>query len=135
MPPSDFFHELARQFPDDALFTLIRRGEDILAFSSGLFHDESYQNLLVGYEPTLNADADLYFNVMLENVDFALRRGVRSIHLGQTANEFKSRVGCYVDPRYFYVKARNPIGHRVLRWLHRYLFPALPEAPDRNVFK
>jgi predicted N-acyltransferase len=134
LPPT-FFRELARQFTDDALFTLLRRGEDILAFSSGLFHGESYQNLFVGYDPAYNADADLYFNVMLENVDFALRRGVRSIHLGQTANEFKSRVGSIADRRYFYVKARNPIGHLVLRWLRPYLFHAPPEALDRNVFK
>ena len=89
----------------------------------------------MGYELTLNADADLYFNVMLENLDFALRRGVRSIHVGQTANEFKSRVGCYADPRHFYVKARNPVDHLVLRLLHPYLFPAPPEPPHRNVFK
>ena len=133
--PPDFFRELARQFPDDALFTLIRRGEEVVAFSSGLFHGDSYQNLFVGYELTLNADADLYFNVMLENLDFALRRGVRSIHVGQTANEFKSRVGCYADPRHFYVKARNPVDHLVLRLLHPYLFPAPPEPPHRNVFK
>jgi predicted N-acyltransferase len=133
--PSDFFRELGRQFPEDATFTFLRQGERIVAFSCGLFHDDSYQNFFVGYEPVLNAEADLYFNAMLMNLDFAMRKGVRAIHVGQTADEFKSRIGCYAESRYFYVKARNPIGHLALRWARPYLFPVTPETTERNVFK
>src|SRR5207249_4285222 len=62
--PAEFFRELARQFPDDAAFTFIRRNERVVAFSCGLIHQNSYQNLFVGYDSDLNAEADLYFNVM-----------------------------------------------------------------------
>jgi predicted N-acyltransferase len=133
--PAEFFRELARQFPDDTAFTFITRGDEVVAFSCGLFHNDTYQNLFVGYDAELNAEADLYFNVMLSNLDFALRQNVRSIHVGQTANEFKSRVGCYTEPRFFYVKARNPLSHFLLRKFSPLLFPAPAEAPERNVFK
>jgi len=133
--PARFFRELARQFPDDTAFTLIFRGERIVAFVCGIFHQEDYLNLFCGFNYELNAEADLYFNLMCEDLDYALRQNVRSIHVGQTADEFKSRMGCSLEPRFFYVKARDRLLQTLVRAASPYLFPAAPPIRDRNLFR
>jgi predicted N-acyltransferase len=133
--PAEFFRELARQFPEDSSFTLIYQGERIVAFDCGLFHGEAYANLFCGLDYRLNEESDLYFNLMFHDVDFALRSGVRSLHVGQTADDFKSRVGCYSRPRYFYVKVRDPLGASLLRAARPWLFPPVPPSLERHVFK
>jgi predicted N-acyltransferase len=133
--PAEFFRELTRQFPEESAFTLGYQGERIVAFVCGLFHGDEYANLFCGLDYGLNEGADLYFNLMFHDVDFALRSGVRSLHVGQTADEFKSRMGCYTRPRFFYVKVRDPLGASLLRAARRWLFPPVRPAPERNLFK
>ena len=133
--PAEFFRELARQFPEDSSFTLIYQGRRIVAFDCGLFHGDHYSNLFGGLDYSLNEEADLYFNLMFHDLDFALRTGVRSLHVGQTADEFKSRMGCYTRPRYFYVKVRDPLGTSLLRAARPWLFPPVPPALQRHLFK
>jgi len=133
--PAAFFRELARQLPEDSLFTLICRGEQVVAFVCGIFDSESYHNLFCGFDYELNNQADLYFNLLYENLDYALRQNVRTLYVGQTADDFKSRAGCFREPRYFYVKTRGPGLQHLLRAAGPYLFP--PSAPlgERNLFR
>jgi hypothetical protein len=133
--PAEFFRELARQLPEETAFTFVYQRERVVAFVCGLFHGDAYLNLFCGLDYRLNEEADLYFNLMFQDMDFALRSGVRSLHVGQTADEFKSRMGCYTRPRYFYVKTRYPLGASLLRAARPWLFPPVPPAPERNLFK
>ena len=123
--PAEFFRELARQFRDDAAFTLIYQDRRIVAFVCGfLFHQDAYLNLFCGLDYALNEyEADLYFNLMYEDLDYALRQRVKAIHVGQTANDFKSRMGCFLEPRCFYVKARLSALRPLLRAGSPHLFP------------
>jgi predicted N-acyltransferase len=133
--PAEFFRELARQFPKESAFTLVKQEERVVAFVCGLFHGDEYLNLFCGLDYGLNEEADLYFNLMFQDVDFALRSGVRLLHVGQTADDFKSRMGCYTRPRYFYIKVRDPLGASLLRAARPWLFPPVLPAPERNLFK
>jgi predicted N-acyltransferase len=133
--PAEFFRELARQFPEDAAFTLIYRGERVVAFVCGVFDRETYHNLFCGFDYELNEETDLYFNLIYEDLDYALRQNVRSLHVGQTANEFKSRMGCYLEPRFFYVKALGPGLQPLVRAGRPYLFPPAPPLVERNLFR
>ena len=133
--PAEFFRELARQFLDDAAFTLIYQDQRVVAFMCGVFHEGAYLNLFCGFDYELNDETDLYFNLMYEDLDYALRRGVHSIHVGQTANDFKSRMGCFLEPRCFYVKARLSALQPLLRAASPHLFPPASPIPERNLFR
>ncbi len=133
--PAQFFRELARQLPEDAAFTLICRGEQVVAFVCGVFQQGDYHNLFCGFDYALNEEADLYFNLLYEDLDYALRQKVHTLHVGQTADEFKSRVGCHLEPRCFYVKARDPGLQALLRAGCPYLFPPAPAISVRNLFR
>ena len=93
------------------------------------------QTLIFTFDYQLNEETDLYFNLLYEDIDYALRQNVRSLHVGQTANEFKSRVGCYLEPRFFYVKARDPGIQFLVRAGSPYLFPPAPPIVERNLFR
>jgi predicted N-acyltransferase len=133
--PAEFFRELARQFPEDAAFTLIYQGPRVVGFVCSVLERENYHNLFCGFDYELNEATDLYFNLMYEDLDYALRQNVRSIHVGQTANEFKSRVGCYLEPRFFYVKALGLGLQPLVRAGSPYLFPPAPPIGGRNLFR
>ncbi len=133
--PAEFFRELARQFRDDAALTLIYQDQRIVAFVCGIFHQDAYLNLFCGFDYDLNHETDLYFNLMYEDLDYALRQKVQSIHVGQTANDFKSRMGCFLEPRCFYVKARLSTLQPLLRAGSPHLFPPAPPVAERNLFR
>jgi predicted N-acyltransferase len=133
--PAEFFRELAQQFPEEAAFTLVCQGERVVAFVCGLFQQDSYLNLFCGFDYGLNPKTDLYFNLMYEDLDYALRQNVRSLHVGQTADEFKSRMGCYLEPRYFYVKALGPGLQQLVQAGSPFLFPPAPPITERNLFR
>lgn len=133
--PAQFFREVARQLPEDSIFTLICRDEQVVAFTCGVFDRESYHNLFCGYDYELNKGADLYFNLLYEDLDHALRQNFRTVQVGQTADEFKSRAGCFLEPRFFYVKARGPGLQPLLRSASPYLFPPAPPMSERNLFR
>jgi predicted N-acyltransferase len=133
--PSQFFRELAVQYAEDAAFTVIFQGERIVGFVCGVFDQDHYFNLFCGFDYNLNEETDLYFNLMYEDLDSALRQNVRSIQVGQTANEFKSRAGCYLEPRFFYIKSRDPVLELLIRAGNPYLFPPAPPIIERNLYR
>ncbi len=132
--PARFFRELARQLPEESAFTLICQGERVVAFTCGLFNQQAYHNFFCGFDYELNEEAELYFNLLYEDLDYALRQNVRSIQIGQTADEVKMRVGCYREPRFFYVKVREPSLQLLLRAAAPSLFPPAPCVNERNLF-
>ena len=120
--PADFFQELARQFPDDSCFTILRQGERIVAFSCGLGDGNQHALLLVGLDYSVNPDADLYINLMFRGLKQALVPGVRVVHFSATADQFKQRAGCRGAWLSMYVKAVYPPGRLFLKCLFGLFF-------------
>jgi predicted N-acyltransferase len=133
--PREFFIELAARFPTELVLTTISHESRVVAFAWSHRQAKVHRNLFVGIDYTMNDQTDAYFNLMIEDIAFAMSNSVDEILMGQSADEFKSRLGCTADPRYLLIKVTNPI----LRWLfHRFEASFLPpsdEAPHRDVFK
>ena len=132
--PAEFFRELARQFERDIVFTVAWQGERIVGYVCSLLLDEQLFGLFCGIDYEVNERAQVYFNLLCQNSDFALRHGAKEINLGQTAYDFKSRMGCYTRPRTFFVKVRGRLVPKLVRKLAPALFPPPPAPPVRRVF-
>jgi predicted N-acyltransferase len=132
--PAEFFRQLVQQLPGEVSLSVIWQDQRIRAFAWGLFHASIYHILFVGIDYSLNAEADLYFSTMLHSLDLGLRKGATDIVVGQTADEFKARLGCYQRPRVLYLKATNRLLHWVIGRTARLVFPPAPLAPRRNLF-
>jgi predicted N-acyltransferase len=133
--PAEFFREMVRRLPGEMSLSLVLQDERIVAFAWGLFHQGVFQNLFIGVDYSLNTDVDLYFNTMLRSIDFGMRAGAKDIFVGQSADDFKSRVGCYHQPRYVYLKATSRPFHWLVRKLKSLVFPPAPLQPQRDLFK
>ncbi len=109
--PADFFRELARQFPIESCFTIIRHDDDeeIVGFCAGLASAEAHHLLYCGVNYEHNPQADLYFNLMYRGLENAFRGSPQSVHLGASADEFKKRLGGQPQQLFIYVKAVNGI--------------------------
>jgi len=106
-----------------------------VAFNWGLLHGGVYRSLFIGIDYNLNPTTDLYFNTMLRGIVFATQQGVTDIVVGQTADDFKSRLGCYQRPRFLFLKSRSRLFHAIIRATAARVFPPPQPLPPRELFK
>ena len=132
--PPEFFRETARRFGDDASLTICRLKDDIVGFTFGIKVGHEYHDLYIGLDYARIAEADVYFNLYYHDLDRIFRSGCTRVHLGQTSEEFKSRLGCEAFPRYFYVRAVSPLIHMGLRRAARWIFPAVARVEPRDIY-
>ena len=83
--------------------------EEIVAFGWSLIAGEEFHGLFCGINYDHNAECDLYFNVVYHSLDYAFRRGSRAIIVGQTADGFKTRLGCSGKARYIDARGAGPV--------------------------
>ena len=128
--PASFFRELGRQLPHEIVLTTARQGDRVCGFVCSLHLGEQYFNLFCGVDYQLNEMADLYFNLLYQDADAALRSGAKEINVGQASYDFKSRMGCYTRPRTFFVKGRGWLLRELSRRARTAPLPAASRAAD-----
>jgi hypothetical protein len=82
----------------------------------------------------LNPSLDFYFNLMHAEMDNAFRGGAEALVFGQTADDFKVRLGCDQERRFFYVAPAGLVGSSVLRVAGGLLLPEPPRPATHRVF-
>ena len=73
--------------------------------------------------------------LILAAENLALRQQVADVHVGQTADVFKSRLGCHGRPRFIYVKATRALLSWAMRATAGWLFPPPQASPMRDLFR
>jgi predicted N-acyltransferase len=121
--PAAFFQELARHCPERSRFTFLYQGEEIVAFCCALAGPASYDMIYCGVNYELNAQADLYFNLLYRALGDGIASGAPRVNIGASADEFKKRMGCFSTPLSIYVKAVGAIPTRIFGALFGILFP------------
>lgn len=130
--PLEFFQELARQLPDESCFTFMRKGDRIVGFCCGVASRGAHTLLFCGLDYSLNADADLYFNIIFRGLAQGLTGGVRVVHIGASADEFKKNIGCRGESLSVYVNAVGAVRQFVFRRIFGLLFDTHLEAPPTD---
>ncbi len=133
--PLDFFHELTRRLPDQLSLTLGYKDGRVVGFNWGIYSDNFYHFLFCGVNYELNESGDIYFNIMFAELDNALRAGVPMIQVGQTADAFKARLGCFPEDLFVYVRGIGRLWSWSLNVVFDMLFPAPPKVPSFNIYK
>jgi predicted N-acyltransferase len=136
--PASLFRELAQQFGDDASLTVIQRPSNgqIVAFTFALRDaDGGYHNLYSGLDYQLNPEADLYFNLFYHDLDYAFRHGASVVHLGQTSDDFKARLGSTQRRVYCFARATGNLLNIGFRRIAQRVFLAVHHAHTHEVFK
>lgn len=129
--PPEFFQELARQLPEQSRFTLLYRGDTLVAFCCGVQLNPKHLNLLYcGVDYDLNVEADLYFNLLYKALEDSFTAGATRLFVGQSADEFKQRLGCVGSPRFIYIKALSTLVSPLRAPIFRRVFPLVFKEPD-----
>jgi predicted N-acyltransferase len=131
----EFFLELARQLPGRLRLTVAYRQERMIGFAWHLTSGDAFHGLFLGIDYSQVAETDLYFNLVYQSFDVAFRAGAKVVHLGQTADRFKSLLGCNGKPLCFYARGIGASVAWILRQCARWLFPTRDALPAHDVFK
>jgi hypothetical protein len=114
---------------------VVYRHERLIAFAWGLASASEQHGLFLGIDYEHNSACDLYFNVVYQFLDYAFRRGSKHISLGQTADAFKTRLGCSGSARHIYARGAGWLLSWVLPRCAGSLSPPRPIMPANDVFK
>lgn len=133
--PAEFMRELGRQFGPDASLTCIYQNQRMVGFTIGLMRDSIYHNLYSGLDYAVRDEGDVYFNLFYHDLDFAWRRGANEVHLGQTSDDFKSRLGSTAEPMYLFIRPNNRIIHLGLKTFSKWVLPRMEPVAAHEVFK
>jgi predicted N-acyltransferase len=130
-----FFLELVRQLPGQLALTVTYREDHLIGFTWELVDGPVYHFLFMGVDYSQSAETDLYFNLVYNAMDHAFRSGARVIHVGQTADRFKSLLGCSGHRRYIYSRGAGRTFSWILRQVSGMVFPPRPALAPHDVFK
>lgn len=130
----NWFREMAQQFEEESVWTAVYQQKKLLAWAYGLRAGGIYHSLFGGVDYSQNAETDAYFNLMYQELDLALCRGAKDIQLGQTADDFKSRLGAMQSKRFFLVKPLRWKARMVLNLAADRVLPTYPPPVARHVF-
>lgn len=129
-----FFHEMAAHLDDEVLLTVIRREGRACAFTFSITRGRTHYNMYSGLDYALISEGDLYFNLFYHDMDRAFRDGVTSMHLGQTSDGFKSRLGTRAEALWFFAKSPSALINRILHQIAPLIFPKLAAVDTNDVF-
>jgi hypothetical protein len=133
--PIEFFHQLTLRLKDEIELIVISKDSKVIGFGWCLHAGPNYYMLYAGLDYQFNSEFDVYFNLHYAAFDRALRKRVSKIHVGQSANAFKARIGCYSEPLYAFTKGLGPLMSRVVHYGTALLVAQTPAIPPSNIFK
>jgi predicted N-acyltransferase len=133
--PLMFFHELTRRLPEQLSLTLVYKDDRVVGLAWQIYSDNFCHFLFLGLNDELNNSGDVYFNMVFASLDNALKANVPKIQVGQKADTFKARLGCFQEDRFIYVRGIGRFWSWSLNVSFDVLFPAPPEVPSFNIYK
>ena len=131
--PSAFFRELAHALGDEVSLTLFA-GPAASARSRSPSPARARITISIrGWIMRSTARATSTSTCSI-TISIRLRSGATSVHMGQTSDSFKSRLGSATQPLYFFVRARQAWMNAALRLCAPIAFPAVRPVRSQDVF-
>ncbi len=111
-----YFHALSMSLGDRFRMLGYFLQDRLVGFASYIMHGDELEVHYIGMDYSVNATHQLYFNILLDGIEFAIRDRYAKLELGRTAREAKAVCGCQPHPFRDRYRARNP---RIQRLLNR----------------
>lgn len=101
---SAYYESMSRELGAASYVVTMRREGEPVAVGLCLQGEEEVTFLHVGIDYRWNQQYQLYFNMFVECLKEAIRRGAKRIDVGITTYFFKCKLGCELNPLVYYVK-------------------------------
>ena len=110
--PAEFFRQLVRQFPGEMSLSLIRERRSDRGFRLGFDSRRRVTEPVHRRGLFVSIPRRICISTRCCGASISgYASGVSDIFVGQSADDFKPRIGCYHRPRYIYLKATNRLFH------------------------
>ncbi len=110
-----------------------RQGQ-LVGFHTAIENDTSLEAHFLGYEEAVNAECQLYLNMLYDLVRLGIECGSERVVFGRTALEIKSSVGAQPQEFDLYLQLQHSLGRHLCTPLLRCLVPVTPWE-QRHPFK
>lgn len=114
---SSFFKELPEQFILNSFYT----DHQLLYWHITFREETTYHFLFGGMNLLLRDTYDSYTNNLIQIVKDGIKLGCKTIELGQTADESKSRFGALAEEKHLFLYHKNPLLRFVFRTFQKQL--------------
>jgi predicted N-acyltransferase len=104
-----YFENLKHAFGHNMTFTTYWKDEVMIAFFTSIKNYDVLDAHFLGYDPNLNAEYQLYLNMLYDLTEEGIRKRVRSVDMSRTAVEIKSTVGAVPHEMYLYLRHTNHV--------------------------
>jgi len=132
--PIEFLHQISLRLNGHVELIAIRKDARIVAFAWCLHSQSTYYMMYAGLDYRVNNEFDLYFNLVYASLDRGLRKRASIIVFGTGADTVKSRIGCYSEPLYIFVKGCGALMSFVIRAVGNSLISQTSATPSFNIF-
>lgn len=100
------------------------RGGELVGYHTAIENGSSLEAHFLGYDDAVNAQSQLYLNMLYDLVRLGIELGSERISLGRTALEIKSSVGAVPQDLDLFLRLRHPVGRHLCASLLHFLVPA-----------
>ncbi len=97
--------------------------DKLIAFYSLIENNDSLEAHFLGYEESVNKEKQIYLNMLLDIIEFCIRRKCGKILFARTALEIKSSVGAVAHNMYFYLQHSKGFHNKFLPLIFNVLDP------------
>jgi hypothetical protein len=105
----------------------------LVSYELALVNRDTLQPVFGGFDHERCQDTDLYFGAFYALIEAAEERGLKRVHLGQTAYEVKAELGATCQSLHIAFRHFNRPIHLLLSALKKVFFPTI-RFPARDVF-
>lgn len=135
MVEENYFIELKKGLKNNFIITGYFLNDELIAFRSAFLMDTRMEIHLIGLNYEANKDLQIYFNILYDNIKFAIEKKVSVLELGRTAQDAKRLIGAlpkqFDDAVYF----KSKFFKKVFNFLYGRYNNNGNDLPIRNPFK
>lgn len=101
----DYFKEMSNVLKGRSHVVAIKRYGEIIAYGLNLIGDTDYLGMAEGMDYMFRDEYDLYANNIFESLKVACVLQKKTFNIGITTYDFKSSMGCELEPTFYFIKA------------------------------
>ncbi len=132
---ANYFVELKRGLKEKFIVTGYFLGDKLIAFRSAFIMDNRIEIHFIGFDYNDNKTYQIYFNILYDNIAFAITKKAKVLELGRTAQDAKRIVGAL--PKYFsdLIFFKSSFFKKVFDFIYARYNNNGNVLPERNPFK
>ena len=93
MVEENYFIEMKKGLKDNFIVTGYFLNEELIAFRTAFLMQDRMEIHFIGFDYETNKNLQVYFNILYDNIKFAVEKNVKVLELGRTAQDAKRIIG------------------------------------------